>query len=172
MGRGRNSSFYYERKAETSVGWSELLVLTRFLTTLFYYFTLQVLFFLTQYGEEGGQEDDNNVKRMENIRNSRKRREEEEINHQNFITLDCLTGEQRKKTDHSSSACLLIISWESLRCYTWHHYNVCAVNLNLYYFFVPLQSYTQVSSTDKPCSVSLRIVLRIILIANDYNSLT
>lgn len=141
MGRGRNSSFYYERKAETSVGWSELLVLTRFLTTLFYYFTLQVLFFLTQYGEEGGQEDDNNVKRMENIRNSRKRREEEEINHQNFITLDCLTGEQRKKPDHSSSACLLIISWESLRCYTWHHY-----------------MYVQLTST---CTISLYLCSRI-----------
>lgn len=50
---------------------------------------------------------------------------------------------------------------------------VCAVNLNLYYFILPLQPYicTQVSCTDKPCSVPCSIGQRIILIANDYNTL-
>lgn len=106
---GVETVFYYETKAETSVGRGELLVLTSFLNTLFYYFTLQFFFFLTQCGQEGDQEDDNKAKRMENIRNSRKRMKQEEINHQNFITLDCLTGEQRKKnqTIRLQHVCLL-----------------------------------------------------------------
>lgn len=145
---------------------------TGFDQLLNYFTLLQVLFFLTQCGEERGQKDDHNAKRMENIMNSRKREKEEEINHQNFITLDCLTGEQRKKIRpfvFSMFAYYLLGEFKML--YLTPSY-VCAVNLNLYYFIVLLQSYTcrQVSCTDKPRSVPHSIVQRIILIANDYNS--